>query len=544
MIQPCSRHKFGAVGVMVIVIGGVACATAAARPLPAPGEIIIGSRGKGTVYGPVAALGQPSTLMTGPDLSTTQQSVRGSGPSLSAANLTLLALDSTTVLARPANDPGWGLFAIDVASGNRSLLPGTSGPEWATGGEMMRLDRDNVLAIADDYSAGTTGNGKLLRYSLHGGTTTTVSGGTRGDGFVINHARALARLDDASVAVVETGPIGNGLAGAMVYRVDLATGDRQVISTLWSGAAVRYTCTGGVVSSGTSAVPVRGTGPLMDGVIRGLAYVNGSLYVSGSLSSPFPPFFIRIDPATGDRTLVAGTAIIGGSRVTVAFGAGSTTELPDAPTAITPNSDHSILMCATFGPNRVWQLDVNSGVLTKIADLDTQIVSTLRSSVQFTGLTVVPQPCGVAPGAPLVLEPPSPVTACLAGAAGFSVSASVVGNASYQWRRASLPIDTVANPSAATPTLVLSALALADAGLYDCVITDDCNQTVSPSARLSVLPDLNGDHAVNTGDLTQLLLRFGQEFTPGTQPADLNGDGTVNTQDLTLMLLSFGASCG
>lgn len=57
--------------------------------------------------------------------------------------------------------------------------------------------------------------------------------------------------------------------------------------------------------------------------------------------------------------------------------------------------------------------------------------------------------------------------------------------------------------------------------------------------------DINGDGAINTSDLTQLLLRFGQSVTPASPAAaaDINGDGTVNITDLTLFLVNFGRAC-
>lgn len=54
--------------------------------------------------------------------------------------------------------------------------------------------------------------------------------------------------------------------------------------------------------------------------------------------------------------------------------------------------------------------------------------------------------------------------------------------------------------------------------------------------------DLNGDHAVNTVDLTLFLGAFGTSVTPGTG-ADLNNDGSVNTADLVLFLGAFGLPC-
>lgn len=58
----------------------------------------------------------------------------------------------------------------------------------------------------------------------------------------------------------------------------------------------------------------------------------------------------------------------------------------------------------------------------------------------------------------------------------------------------------------------------------------------------ALLADLNADGQVNTSDLTLLLLRFGQNVTPGSGP-DYDVNGVVNTSDLTLLLLQFGRSC-
>lgn len=53
------------------------------------------------------------------------------------------------------------------------------------------------------------------------------------------------------------------------------------------------------------------------------------------------------------------------------------------------------------------------------------------------------------------------------------------------------------------------------------------------------LADVNLDGAVNSTDLSQLLLRWGQSLIPGTG-GDLNADGTVNTSDLVLLVASYG----
>lgn len=54
--------------------------------------------------------------------------------------------------------------------------------------------------------------------------------------------------------------------------------------------------------------------------------------------------------------------------------------------------------------------------------------------------------------------------------------------------------------------------------------------------------DLNNDAQVNTADLALLLVRFGQNVTPGST-GDINSDGVVNTADLALLLVAFGRPC-
>jgi hypothetical protein len=50
--------------------------------------------------------------------------------------------------------------------------------------------------------------------------------------------------------------------------------------------------------------------------------------------------------------------------------------------------------------------------------------------------------------------------------------------------------------------------------------------------------DLDGSRAVDTGDMSLLLMNFGYAM-PG-DPNDLDGNGHIDTADASLMLLSFG----
>lgn len=68
----------------------------------------------------------------------------------------------------------------------------------------------------------------------------------------------------------------------------------------------------------------------------------------------------------------------------------------------------------------------------------------------------------------------------------------------------------------------------------------------SPSAGavyriISACPsDLNGDGAIDTADLGQLIGAFG---SASATPADINNDGTVDTADLGILIAAFGATC-
>jgi hypothetical protein len=90
--------------------------------------------------------------------------------------------------------------------------------------------------------------------------------------------------------------------------------------------------------------------------------------------------------------------------------------------------------------------------------------------------------------APSIITHPSPAAMCVPGPSGatFSVAASGTAPLNYRWRKGAVPMDIVANPSAATATLSLANISAADAGSYDCVVTNTCNSATSNPATLTV----------------------------------------------------------
>jgi hypothetical protein len=88
---------------------------------------------------------------------------------------------------------------------------------------------------------------------------------------------------------------------------------------------------------------------------------------------------------------------------------------------------------------------------------------------------------------PSISAQPSPQTACVGQAFSFSVTANGTPAPGFQWRH-----NTVNIPGANSSTYSGSA-APADAGSYDCVVTNTCGSTTSNSASLTVntVPTIN-----------------------------------------------------
>jgi len=149
---------------------------------------------------------------------------------------------------------------------------------------------------------------------------------------------------------------------------------------------------------------------------------------------------------------------------------------------------------------------------------------------------------------------PLPTGTSQAGARGVNSSGWVVGTASSAfaipylydgdatYRIADIiPAGTGWDLSTNTSS---SALSISDNGVI--VGTGVFNGAVHAYALVPVPPpcpaDLNGDHAVNTQDLTILLANFGTVVPPNTL-GDFDGNGLVNTADLVFFLGAFGVPC-
>jgi len=151
-----------------------------------------------------------------------------------------------------------------------------------------------------------------------------------------------------------------------------------------------------------------------------------------------------------------------------------------------------------------------------------------------------------------VVQQPAPQEQAVGGTAVFSVSVTGTCPPTYQWRRNGAPI--VDGPGGAAPgggvvagarsaTLTITSVQPADAGIYDCVVTNLCGAIFSDEASLSVLggcpADWDGDGQVNSNDISAFLIAWLADVQDGTLEADFDGSGSVNSNDISAFLTAW-----
>ncbi len=137
-----------------------------------------------------------------------------------------------------------------------------------------------------------------------------------------------------------------------------------------------------------------------------------------------------------------------------------------------------------------------------------------------------------------------PVDAALSCGQSASMSVAIAPgfqNPQFQWRLGGVDISATNNPSALTPTLLLSDQSAS--GLYDCVVSTQCGSDASTPAMLTVdsccPADFNHDGFTNALDYDL----FAELFEAGDIGADFNNDGFTNALDYDDFAEHFEAGC-
>ncbi len=147
---------------------------------------------------------------------------------------------------------------------------------------------------------------------------------------------------------------------------------------------------------------------------------------------------------------------------------------------------------------------------------------------------------------PSVDQGPSDVSNCPGATAAFAVQASGTGPPDYEWRHDGEPlidgwVEGHAEVSGArTDTLTLRGVRGADAGVYECGVTNDCGTSWSSSASLWVCgADVDCSGFVDTEDFDEFVVGF----EAGDDDADFDGSGFVDTEDFDAFVRAFEAGC-
>ncbi|MBX9738292.1 MAG: immunoglobulin domain-containing protein [Phycisphaerales bacterium] len=474
------------------------------------GDVVVGGYGGFPVPGGTASYIGRYSFASG-----TWSRVGTSGPSPGLAVFSLTALPSGDLIVGGEFPPCFSKCELSTTG------------RWTSGGTgMSNWVLASALLPSGDLVAGGT-------FTTGGNVTLNCIGRLTFGGW-----RALQSGDPStigtnnSVLALAVLPDGDLLAGGLFTSAGGVSGRNYVarvnpVSGIWTGLGV-------------------GTG----GTVRALALLpDGTAIVGGDFTSaggvPGRNYIARVNPTTGAwssvgagtngpvnalAVLLDGTVIVGGS-FTSAGGVSGRNNIA----RYTPGINAwSSLGGAGFGVNNtVRALKVLPGgdviVGGDFTTADGQPANRLARyspGGNAPSITVQPQPAAVSPAGTAIFS----ITAN-AGAAGTG------GIPSFQWRKDGVAINTATNPSAATATLTITNVQVADLGTYDCRVTGSCGSTTSTAATLTFTPVDRCSPADIADDTGQSLPPFG---VGGIPPFVNNG---VTEGDYNLFFSIFFNGC-
>lgn len=207
-----------------------------------------------------------------------------------------------------------------------------------------------------------------------------------------------------------------------------------------------------------------------------------SLVLNAVFPAPVPPAVVSTTPAAG------ATAVATSTPITIAFNE-----------AVTPTGSWFSLVSAANGSLAA---TVTGGPTTFTLTPPSFFANNDTITVTIFGAQVVDQATGtlhgsenttfsfateafVAPTPPTITTQPTSQTVDAGSNVTFTVAATGTLPLAFEWRKGGVMIT--GNPSATTSTLALSNVSPADAGSYDCVVSNPAGSDVSQAATLAVL---------------------------------------------------------
>jgi hypothetical protein len=142
----------------------------------------------------------------------------------------------------------------------------------------------------------------------------------------------------------------------------------------------------------------------------------------------------------------------------------------------------------------------------------------------------------------VITQQPQSVTVRATDPVQFSVTATGDGTLTYQWRFEGVALsDGGVFSGVHTDTLSISSVECADAGRYDCLLTDSCGTFPTVAARLTVTApsDFNGDGGIDGGDVEA----FFAAWENGEPEGDFNLDGGIDGADVEFFFDRWERGC-
>jgi hypothetical protein len=444
----------------------------------------------------------------------------GAGP----AGSVIMGGDFTAI----ANDaPARFLGRYNLATGARAQLGANLNGRVRA---LAVIPGGDVIVGGDFSTAGAAGVGRIARYIDATGAWSTMAGGVSGASVA-----ALLTLPNGDVMVGGTfTSVGPGVSAQNIAIYRSATNTWQSVGGIAGGpqptvASLALTANGDVLVGGRFATaggvpagniaryrPSTGAWSAVGGGVLDVVYAMMELPGGDVLgASDFGLFRFNSATQTWSRlnesvfgtlalaTLPDGSVLVGGLG-NVEFGQGFERYRPDP---------------APLGSSATFAGGIN-GEVRAILPLPSGQVWVGGAHSGAGGVSANNIITYAVPGAlPAFSRQPAPMLTVVGGTAVFDLSASALGEVSYRWQKDGVPLDTIANPTAATPILRLSNLQPGDAGSYVCVVTGSCN-------------------GLSFGSIPASLT-----FPGPPCPADFNGDGFLTFEDFDAFVTEFEAGC-
>jgi hypothetical protein len=421
-----------------------------------------------------------------------------------------------------SNVPARFLGRYNLATGARAQLGATLNARVRA---IAVIPGGDVIVGGDFSTAGAAGVGRIARYIDATGAWSTMAGGVSG-----TSVAALLTLPNGDVVVGGTfTSVGPGVAAQNIAIYRSATNTWQSIGAIAGAVPTvaslaltssgdvlvggRFTTAGGVPAGSVARYrPSTGAWSAVGGgvldVVNALMELPGGdvlcgsdfgLYRFNSATQTWTPFNEEVFGTLALATLPDGSVLVGG-RGNVGGGQGFERYRPDP----APLGSSASFAGGIFGEVRailplpsgqVWVVGAHNGA----------------SGVGANNIITY-----AAPGTlPAFARQPAPMLTVVGGTAVFDLSASALGEVSYRWQKDGVPLDIIANPTAATPILRLSNLQPSDAGSYVCIVTGSCNDLPLGSAPASLTfpgpacpADFNGDQFVDFFDYLDFVTSF------------------------------------